>query len=99
MYAKNVWKDSTPEKNNLIMAFCEDYKEFISIGKTERLCVDESIKIAKKYGYVELNDVKILKDVVNPWIKRNCAFFVKASNGIGLSRFVADLEKNAKELK
>ncbi|MCK4551977.1 MAG: aminopeptidase [Tenericutes bacterium] len=61
MYAKNVWKDSTPEKNNKIMAFCEDYKEFISVGKTERLCVDESIKIAKNHGYVELNDIKSLK--------------------------------------
>ncbi|MCK5847671.1 MAG: UDP-N-acetylmuramoyl-tripeptide--D-alanyl-D-alanine ligase [Caldisericia bacterium] len=40
-----------------------------------------------------INDVKMLKKIVYPWIKNNCAVFVKASNGIGLSQFVSDLEK------
>ena len=29
------------------MNFCEDYKHFISVGKTERICVKEALKIAE----------------------------------------------------
>jgi len=61
MYAKNIWKDMTPEKNSEIFAFCEGYKEYISVGKTERLCVNETKALAEKQGYVELNNVKSLK--------------------------------------
>ncbi|MGM0495335.1 MAG: aminopeptidase [Bacillota bacterium] len=61
MYAKNVWKKMTSEKNNQVNEFCEGYKDFISVGKTERLCVNEAKAIAKKHGYKELSDYKSLK--------------------------------------
>ncbi|MBI9010335.1 MAG: aminopeptidase [Tenericutes bacterium] len=61
MYRKNIWKSMTPEKNTEIVGFCEGYKDYISKGKTERLCVKESEVIALKHGYVDLNKVKSLK--------------------------------------
>ncbi len=33
--------------------FCEEYKAFLNVGKTERLCVKESIAIAEKFGFRE----------------------------------------------
>lgn len=58
MYSKNIWKDASQEKVNAIMNFCEDYKHFISVGKTERICVKEALKIAQSKGFKNLHDVK-----------------------------------------
>lgn len=62
MYSKNIWKDANTEKVNSIMKFNEGYKNFISVGKTERLCVTEAVKLAKEYGYKELSEVTSLKE-------------------------------------
>lgn len=62
MYSKNIWKNISEEKMNQIMSFGEGYKDYLSKGKTERLCVDESIILAEQNGYVNLEDVKSLKE-------------------------------------
>ena len=61
MYAKNIWLDASKEKIESIMEFCEQYKDYISKGKTERVCVEESIKIAEAHGYKNLKEVKEVK--------------------------------------
>ena len=61
MYAKNAWNKYTGEKLNDLMKFNEEYKEFISVCKTERECVDYSIALAKKYGYKDINEFEVLK--------------------------------------
>ncbi len=62
MYAKNIWKEANDEKFDKIMNFSEGYKKFITLGKTERLCVEETLKLAKSYGYKNLAEVKELKE-------------------------------------
>ena len=57
MYSKNIYKDLSQDKSNLITAFCEDYKAYISEGKTERLCVNLSRELAEKNGYRLLDDL------------------------------------------
>ncbi len=61
MYSKNIWKTITPEKTKQVNEFCEGYKDYISVGKTERLCVTESVAIAKKHGYSDISNFKSLK--------------------------------------
>ncbi len=61
MYAKNIWKDINPEKTTKIYDFCEGYKNFISVAKTERLCVQETLSIVKENGYKELKEFNSLK--------------------------------------
>ncbi len=61
MYAKNIWKDASEEKMQAIMDFSEGYKKFITKGKTERLCVQEALELAKAKGYQDLSKVKTLK--------------------------------------
>ena len=59
MYRKNIWeKYDNYEK---IMEFNEGYKSFISIGKTERLCVNEALKLAIAKGFKPLSSYKELK--------------------------------------
>ena len=59
MYRKNAWKKYDDVKP--IMDFAEDYKNYISFGKTERLVAKESIELLKQNGFVDFNDVKELK--------------------------------------
>ena len=61
MYSKNIWKNANDEKVQSIMEFCEGYKDYITKGKTERLCVNEALVLAKKAGYKDLKDAKDAK--------------------------------------
>lgn len=61
MYAKNAWEKYNNEEINDVMNFNEGYKNFITKGKTERLCVNESVKKAMAAGYKDLNDVEVVK--------------------------------------
>ena len=59
MYRKNIWeKYDNYEK---IMEFNEGYKDFITVGKTERLCVNEALKLAIAKGFKPLSSYKELK--------------------------------------
>ena len=56
MEKKSLWLTYSPERKAEMMAFCEDYKAFMSKCKTERECVDELVSRAEKAGYINLND-------------------------------------------
>ena len=53
---KNAWEKYTGEKLNEVFDFCEGYKHYISVCKTERECVSETIAMVEKEGYRDLND-------------------------------------------
>jgi len=61
MYAKNIWTKATNEKVKEIMTFNEGYKDYLSVGKTERLCVTESVRMAEDHGFKALDSFKSLK--------------------------------------
>ena len=53
LYAPENGYDRLPESEKAAMhAYCEDYKDFLNHGKTERLCVDYCIELAEKRGFV-----------------------------------------------
>lgn len=55
MKTENAWKKYADKKP--VFDFCEGYKEFMSLCKTERECTDEIIKQAKKAGFINLDTV------------------------------------------
>ena len=55
MKTENAWKKYADKKP--VFDFCEGYKEFMSLCKTERECTDEIIKPAKKAGFKNLDTV------------------------------------------
>ena len=61
MYSKNAWNKYTNENLVDLMKFNEDYKDFISKCKTERECVQYSIKLVEKYGFKDLSEFEVLK--------------------------------------
>ena len=77
MYAKSVWKKY--DNYDEIMKFNEEYKDFISYGKTERLCVAKSIELAEKAGFKDIKSFSKLNpgDKVYATNKsKNIALFV-----------------------
>ena len=52
----NAWTTYSQCEKEQVFALCEDYKRFISEGKTERICVKLSEKMAEAAGYRNLQE-------------------------------------------
>ncbi|MBR6499656.1 MAG: aminopeptidase, partial [Clostridia bacterium] len=46
-----AWKSYTKKTLGEVMSLAERYKDYLSVGKTERECVCEAVKLAEKNGY------------------------------------------------
>jgi len=60
IYMENAWKKYAGNLDP-VMNFGKDYIDFMSLSKTERETVDNSIEIAEKAGFKDLNTVSELK--------------------------------------
>ena len=79
MYAKNAWKKYSEAEVKEVMAFNEEYKEYLTLSKTERTCTNESVKLAQAKGFKDIKEYKSLKegDLVYATNKgKNVAVFV-----------------------
>ena len=79
MYNQNAWKKYNNEAMKDLMAFNEEYKHYISVGKTERACVDESVRLAKEAGFKPLEAYNELKPGDKVYVTnkgKNVALFV-----------------------
>lgn len=54
---KNTWLKYDEKELEKVMAYSEEYRKFISACKTERECVEGSIRLAEKHGYRDLKDI------------------------------------------
>ena len=48
---KNGYDRLSPEDEQAMNVYCEDYKKFLDAGKTERECVAEAIRLAQAKGF------------------------------------------------
>ncbi len=53
----NAWKTYSEQEKQAVMDFNDAYLDFISKGKTERLCCRQIIALAEGFGYKNINDV------------------------------------------
>lgn len=82
MKRENAWKKYGREELKELDSLCEDYREFLNKGKTERECVKEIVKAVKKAGYVDINDIIDGKKKLKPgskvyavWMNKTVALF------------------------
>ena len=61
MYAKNVWLDADKKKKEEIFSFAKQYRDFLSVSKTEREATKEAKKEAEAKGFRSLDEVKTLR--------------------------------------
>lgn len=57
MENENIWNKYTKKQLQECEKLCKDYRHFLDVGKTERECVAESVRMAEKAGYRNLIDV------------------------------------------
>lgn len=61
MYQEYAWKKYNDKAFEQLNSFAEDYKDFISECKTERLCVSKSVELCKKAGFKNIDQCTSLK--------------------------------------
>lgn len=54
MYRENAWKSYTEKETSQLMDFNEGYKDFLTKGKTERICVQLALRAAEEKGFRRL---------------------------------------------
>ena len=102
MYRKNAWKkydDVAP-----IMAFAEGYKQFITVGKTERLAAKEAVRLLEDKGFVDGSTLEALKPGDKVYFvnkNKNVAAFVIGSKPLteGLRILGAHIDSPRLDLK
>ena len=57
----NAWTKYTKREEKKVMDLGKAYRAFLDKGKTERECVRETIRLARKAGYVALEEAGALK--------------------------------------
>lgn len=58
---RNVYSVLSPEEKRAMMDMCDEYREFLDNGKTERECVKEAVKMAEANGFVPFDTKAELK--------------------------------------
>lgn len=64
MERRNAWNEYTKKELKELEKLCKQYREFLDHGKTERECVMQAVKMAKKAGYRDLYDVMAADEVL-----------------------------------
>ncbi len=58
---KNVYETLTEDERSQMNALCGDYRDFLNRAKTERECVELSVKLAEEAGFRPLEEAAELK--------------------------------------
>ncbi len=62
----NAWTTYTAAQRKEVFALSDAYMDFLSKGKTERLCVKQAIEMAEAAGYRNIQDVIDKKEKLQP---------------------------------
>lgn len=57
MNRPDAWSLCDEAKKKQVFEFCEDYRQFLSVGKTERECVNLFVKMAEDNEYTDLREI------------------------------------------
>ncbi len=58
---KNVYESISDNEKQEMLELCDEYREFLDAGKTERECVERSVQMAKLHGFADIDTVSQLK--------------------------------------
>ncbi len=82
MERKNAWETYDEKELKKLNRLCDDYREFISLAKTERECVDRIVNTIEADGYRELESLtesgaklKAGDKVYSVWMNKSVCMF------------------------
>ena len=104
MYRENAWLKYNAKEVKTVMALSEDYKDFITFGKTERLVVKESLELLNKAGFKPVDEINSLQPGDKVYFvnknKNICAFVIgKKPIQEGLRNLGAHIDSPRLDLK
>ena len=108
MNRENAWTTYEEADIKALEGLCKEYKDFLSNGKTERECVAQSIELAKKAGYQDLEELiknqtplKAGSKVYRTWMEKTIALFQIGEDAIedGLNILGAHIDSPRLDLK
>ena len=108
MNRANAWTTYEEADLKALEELCKEYKEFLSNGKTERECVAQSIELAKKAGYQDLEELiknqtplKAGDKVYRTWMEKTIVLFQIGEDAIedGLNILGAHIDSPRLDLK
>ena len=108
MNRENAWTTYEEADIKALEELSKEYKEFLSNGKTERECVAQSIELAKKAGYQDLEELiknqtplKAGDKVYRTWMEKTIALFQIGEDAIedGLNILGAHIDSPRLDLK
>lgn len=80
MYRNNAWETYDAKQEKEVMKFANEYKDFLSNSKTERLAAKEAVARLKASGFISLDEVKSVKPGDKIYLtnknKNVCAFVI-----------------------
>jgi len=79
---KNAWDNSNTANKKEILKFCNEYKKFLDISKTEREFVDNTLPLLKSNGYVSIKELYDKNLKLSPGDK---VYLVKDSKTIAMA--------------
>ncbi|MDD6651550.1 MAG: aminopeptidase [Eggerthellales bacterium] len=87
MERKNAWKTYTDEEIAELNDLCDDYIEFISTCKTERLCCSRAEAMARAEGYRTVQEIRSAGETLKPGDK---VYAVNYGKGIIMAQLGTD---------
>ena len=108
MNRANAWTTYEEADIKALEGLCKEYKDFLSNGKTERECVAQSIELAKKAGYQDLEELiknqtplKAGDKVYRTWMEKTIVLFQIGEDAIedGLNILGAHIDSPRLDLK
>ena len=108
MERKNTWLFYNEEDKKNLEVLAADYKEYLTNGKTERECVKESVKLAQRAGYKDLEhfiaeerQLKPGDKVYRTWMDKTIVLFQIGSKSMeeGLNILGAHIDSPRMDLK
>lgn len=108
MERKNTWLSYNEEDKKNLEVLAADYKEYLTNGKTERECVKESVKLAQRAGYKDLEhfiaeerQLKPGDKVYRTWMDKTIVLFQIGSKSMeeGLNILGAHIDSPRMDLK
>lgn len=64
MDRKNVWKTYTKDNLSELDRINDEYKRCLDEGKTERECVDLTVRMVKEHGYRDIKDIIVANEQI-----------------------------------
>ena len=108
MYRENAWKSYTEKEVSQLMEFSEGYRDFLTRGKTERICVQLALRAAEEKGFRRLEHFLDTGERLKPGDKvyalnrdKNIALFVIGEKPLeeGLRALGAHIDSPRLDLK